>query len=191
MIRAIGFAGLVMGVAANDAKPNIDAIKLDLERVQQGANITAAHAVGTSTGSLVFTYYGAAACSGTVSSAVGYTLGSCITSDGVSSISYTACSSGSYTFKSCDSADCSGSCSSYEIQAPSCNSGTAITCSSKTEAWTDVPDVSYHYEFYYGDSDCGGKMDMWTGMVMACSDIYNLKCSATSPNYAVLGNCDL
>jgi hypothetical protein len=100
-------------------------------------------------GSLVYSYYGADCKSG-IKSAAGYTLGGCVSADGVSAIKFTGCAAQgdevSISFTSCTSADCSTGCSSFSYSQPQCDAGTSITCSSEVDAWKGVEGLTYHYE---------------------------------------------
>lgn len=194
-MRSIVFASAIVGSLAADAKPNMDGVTADLKRIAQGGyHNSTTTTIEASSGSMVFSYYDANQCTGSVKNAVGYVLGSCITADGESSIAYMSCSesgdSVKYTLKTCDSADCSSGCSSYDLSVSKCDSGTKMSCSSKEKAWSEVDGMTMHYEFYYGDDSCGNGVDMWTTMNFDCNDYYNIDC--TDDNYySWLGKCDL
>ena len=195
MLKILVVSGTLLGVVAEGVKPNLDPLKMSLAQLLNADNHTIDHvSTSTSTGSMVFSYYDSQ-CNGAASSAVGYTLGSCITSDGESGIAYMSCSAGAggdikYTLKSCSSGDCTSGCSTYDLTFPECSSGQRVTCSTKSQAWTEFKELDYHYEFYYGDSSCDGDMDMWTAMKLSCSDIYNTECTHTNSLYSFLGHCD-
>lgn len=162
-----------------------------------GINHDAPHVAKVSSStptSLVYTYYASSTCNDDATSAVGYTLGQCISS-GDSGIQYDKCEdNGSkvfYTFSSCSSSDCSSGCMSYDMSVEKCEYGTKVSCSESDEPWKDYKEFTYHYSYFYGDADCSNDVDMWSAVPIRCNEAYNMNCTVYSDDLSVAATCDL